>query len=78
MKRLNNILRQKESTLDELKSASGFVSFGSVNVEMLMRAWATLYLHCGFGLGRLIGSDYLIWRESVLVPDFHSLSYASR
>jgi hypothetical protein len=29
-------LRQKESKLNELKSASGFIRFGSVNVEMLM------------------------------------------
>jgi hypothetical protein len=30
--------------LDELKSASGFIRFGSVNVKMLMGAWDTLYI----------------------------------
>jgi hypothetical protein len=37
-------LRQKESVLNELKSASGFIRFGLVNVEMLMGAWDTLHL----------------------------------
>jgi hypothetical protein len=39
----NNLLRHKESTLDELNSASGFIRFGRVNVEMVMGAWDTLY-----------------------------------
>jgi hypothetical protein len=36
----NNISRYKNSMLDELNGASGFIRFGSVNVEMLMGVWA--------------------------------------
>jgi hypothetical protein len=38
VRKLDSVLRQKESTLDELKITSGFIRFGLVNMKMLMGA----------------------------------------
>jgi hypothetical protein len=43
VRRLEQCIETEESTLDNLKSTSGFIRFALVNIEMLIGAWDTSY-----------------------------------